>query len=145
MDPWRSSLVHSGSGGPLGSMAVPLDLPWIHGGFMSVLLDRVTLVSFQCTPAWWQSCLRRCFLELTLQQRSQLSVTGGSILAPVSNSKGGENLFSKPSRRYVGLSRGRQPETLVPRLSFMGHCESSGSRNGLSDSALPNGAWDPPT
>ncbi len=78
------------------------------------------------------------------QQRSQLSVTGGSILAPVSNSKGGENLFSKPSRRYAGLSRGRQPETLVPRWSFMGHCESSGSRNGLSDSALPNGAWDPP-
>ncbi len=44
------------------------------------------------------------------------------------NSKGGENLFSKPSRRYVGLSRGRQSETLVPRWSFMGHCESSGSR-----------------
>ncbi len=69
-------------------------------------------------------------------QRSQLSVTGGSILAPVSNSKGGENLFSKPSRRYVGLSRGRQPETLVPWWSLMGHCESPGSHNGLYDSTL---------
>ncbi len=48
-------------------------------------------------PAWWQSCLRRCFLELTLQQRSQLSVTGGSILAPVSN---------------------------YEPVSFMGHCGS---------------------
>ncbi len=26
----------------------------------------------------------------------------------------------------------------------MGHCESSGSLNGLSDSTHPNGAWDPP-
>ncbi len=51
--------------------------------------------------------------------------TGGSILAPVSNSKGGENLCSKPSRWYVGLSRGRKPETLVPQWSFMGHFESS--------------------
>ncbi len=50
-----------------------------------------------CLPAWWQSFLRRCFQELTLLQRFQLSVIGGSILASVSNSKGGENLFSKPS------------------------------------------------
>ncbi len=34
-----------------------------------------------------------------LPQRSQLFYSGGSILAPVSNSKGGENLLSKPSRR----------------------------------------------
>ncbi len=39
---------------------------------------------------------RRCFQELALLQRSQPSVIGGSILAPVSNPKGGENLFSKP-------------------------------------------------
>ncbi len=29
-------------------------------------------------------------VELTLPQRSQLAVTGGSVLAQVSNSKGGE-------------------------------------------------------
>ncbi len=41
-----------------------------------------------------------------LPQRYQLSVTWDSILAPVSNTKGGENLFSEPSMRYVGVSRG---------------------------------------
>ncbi len=35
-------------------------------------------------------------VEFTLPQRSQLSVTGGSILAQASNSTGGENLILKP-------------------------------------------------
>ncbi len=79
----------------------------------------------------------------TLPQRSQFSVSGGSIRAPVSNSQYEENLVSKPSRWYVGLSRSVQPETLVPHVVlYMGHCESPGSR--LSDSTLPNGALDPP-
>ncbi len=38
-------------------------------------------------------------VRFTLSQRAQLSVTGSSILASVSNSEGGENLFSKSSRR----------------------------------------------
>ncbi len=53
-------------------------------------------------------------MGFTLLQRS---VAGGSILA---DRKGGENLFSKPSRLYVGLSRGMQPETLDPSGSLWG-------------------------
>ncbi len=43
----------------------------------------------------------------------QLSVTGGSILAPVSNSEGGFYSQSQVGGN-VGLPGGRQPETLAP-------------------------------
>ncbi len=57
-------------------------------------------------------------VAFTLQQHSHISVTVGSILAPVLEN--GENfIFSKPSRRYMGLSMDRQPVTLVPRQSVM--------------------------
>ncbi len=61
-------------------------------------------------------CLKGAVEGFILPHRFQLCATWGSLLAPVSNSKGGENLFSKPSRvdgTYIGLSRSRQPETVV--------------------------------
>ncbi len=87
----------------------------------------------------WQRVVRR-WLGLRSPALSALC-HWGSILAPVSNSKGGVNLFSKASRRYVGLSRSRQPETLAPMWCSVGHPTSL---NGLSDSIHPNGARDPP-
>ncbi len=55
------------------------------------------------------------------------SLSWGLFLAPVTNANGGENLFSKLScRRYAmpGLSRGRQPETLVPLVVLYEPLES---------------------
>ncbi len=89
--------------------------------------------SHQCLlkPAWWQSCL----VGFTLPQHYQLSITRGSILALGSKSKGGENLFPKPST-YLGGTLGSLGAGNLKRLS---------PRNGLSDLSLPNdGVWDPP-
>ncbi len=72
-------------------------------------------------PEWYKA------LYWGLRSRSALSCHWGSILAPVSNSKEGNS--KKPSRRYVGLSWGRQPETLVPRVILVGHHESLSKRN----------------
>ncbi len=57
-----------------------------------------------------------------------LSVTVGSILALVSNSEGGGNLFLKPGEVIV-VHMGRHPETLVPRVVLMCHHVSSCGHN----------------
>ncbi len=70
----------------------------------------------------------------------QLSVTGG---LDISNSKGERTYSQSQGGTYrtvcTGLSRGRQPEKLVPRWSFLCHCESSGSRFSDSSFALVHG------
>ncbi len=56
----------------------------------------------------------------TLPQRSQLSVTGSSILAPVSNAKGRGNLFSKPGTlavRRVVYGQGPIPQTYKSQVT----------------------------
>ncbi len=53
-------------------------------------------------PAWWQNFLRPCLTGASAPAAlSALCHWGFDSCAPVSYSKGGENLFSKPSRRYV--------------------------------------------